>query len=251
MRIGKGRTMLTVAICDDNGQMLEFLEKEIDALLSANGIEHSISAFSSGKTFLEQHRISHFDVVFLDIKMPEMDGFEVAARMRDVFDKTYIIFVTNEDSLVYDSFDFQPFYFIPKASSEMTRERLRHVVDKLTDHISAFKKIVIPMPYGQKRSIDPADILFIRSSGNNVEYRLKDGEKIKIRRKLDEVMDELSPLLFLRPHKSYAVNMGSIDTINFPRLQIFLEDGTIIDISKSRRKEAEELYSEYLSNFGR
>lgn len=246
-----GDSVIKVAICDDNKQMLEFLEKEIDTLICDQEMEHSISTFSMGKAFLEQHKISHFDVVFLDIRMPEMDGFEVAAKMRDVFDKTYIIFVTNEDSLVYDSFDFQPFYFIPKSSPEMTRERLKHVVDKLTTHISAFKKIVIPMPYGLKRSIDPADILFIKSNGNNVEYRLKDGEKIKIRRKLDEIMEELSPLLFLRPHKSYAVNMGFIDTINFPRLQIFLEDGTVVDISRARRKEVEDLYSEYLSNFGR
>ena len=243
--------MLTVAICDDNKPTLEFLEKEIDSLMCDRETEHSISAFSSGKAFIEQHKKTHFDVVFLDIKMPEMDGFQVAAGMRDVFDKTYIIFVTNEDSLVYDSFDFQPFYFIPKSSPEMTRERLKHVIDKLTTHISAFKKVVIPMPYGMKRSVDPADIVFIRSSGNNAEYRLKDGERIRIRRKLDEIMTELSPLLFLRPHKSYAVNMGFIDTVNFPRLQIFLEDGTIIDISKSRRKETEEQYSEYLSNFGR
>lgn len=243
--------MLTVAICDDNSQILDFLEKEIDQLMWDNETEHSISVFSSGKEFLEQHKKTHFDVVFLDIKMPEMDGFEVAAKMRDVFDKTYIIFVTNEESLVYDSFDFQPFYFIPKSSPEMTRERLKHVTDKLMKHISAFRKIVIPMPYGQKRSIDPADILFIRSSGNNVEYRLKNGEKIKIRRKLDEAMEELSPLLFLRPHKSYAVNMGFIETVNFPRLELILEDGTVVDISKARRKEAEELYSEYLSNFGR
>ena len=243
--------MLTVAICDDNSQVLDFLEKEIDKLMREKELEHDISVFSSGKDFLEQHRKSHFDVVFLDIKMPEMDGFEVAAKMREVFDKTYIIFVTSEDSLVYDSFDFQPFYFIPKSSPEMTKERLKHVTDKLTKHIFAFRKITIPMPYGQKRSIDPADILFIRSSGNNVEYRLKSGEKIKIRRKLDEVMEELSPLLFLRPHKSYAVNMGFIETINFPRLEILLADGTVVDISKARKKETEELYSEYLSNFGR
>ena len=243
--------MLNVAICDDNRQMLEFLEKEIDSLMSDREMEHSIYTFSSGKEFLEQHKKSHFDAVFLDIKMPDMDGFEVAAKMRDVFDRTYIIFVTSEESLVYDSFDFQPFYFIPKSSPEITRERLRHVADKLTTHISAFKKIVIPMPYGQKRSVDPADILLIRSSGNNVEYRLKNGEKIRIRRKLDEAMEELSPLLFLRPHKSYAVNMGFIETVNFPRSEILLEDGTVVDISKARRKEAEELYSEYLSNFGR
>ena len=243
--------MLTVAICDDDNPTLEFLKKEIDRLINDRELEHSISTFTSGRSFIEQHKSSHFDVVFLDIKMPEMDGFEVAAEMRDVFDKTYIIFVTNEDSLVYDSFDFQPFYFIPKSSPEMTKERLKHVIDKLTAHISAYKKIVIPMPYGMKRSVDPADIVFIRSSGNNAEYRLKDGERIRIRRKLDEIMEELSPLLFLRPHKSYAVNMGFIDTINFPRLQIFLEDGTVVDISKSRRKESEELYSEYLSNFGR
>lgn len=251
MRIRKGQPMLNAAICDDNRQMLEFLEKEIDKLMCEKEMEHGIFTFSSGKEFLEQHRISHFDVVFLDIKMPDMDGFEVAAKMRDVFDKTYIIFVTSEESLVYDSFDFQPFYFIPKSSSQITRERLTHVVDKLATHISAFKKIVIPMPYGQKRSVDPADILFVRSSGNNVEYHLRGGEKLRIRRKLDEVTEELSPLLFLRPHKSYAVNMGFIDRINFPRLEMFLGDGTVIGISKARRKEAEELYSEYLSNFGR
>ena len=247
----KGPPMLTVAICDDNRQMLEFLEKEIDKLMCVHKMEHDISTFSSGKDFLEQHRISHFDVVFLDIKMPDMDGFEVAAEMREVFDKTYIIFVTSEDSLVYDSFDFQPFYFIPKASPEMTGERLKHVIDKLANHISAFKRIVLPMPYGSKRSIDPADILFIRSSGNNVEYRLRNGEKIKMRRKLDEAMEELSPLLFLRTHKSYAVNMGFIDTVNFPRLQMHLKDGTAVYISKARRKETEEMYTEYLSNFGR
>ena len=243
--------MMTAAICDDNKQTLDFLEQEIHSLLCRHEIEHSISAFSSGKAFLEQHKSAHFDVVFLDIKMPDMDGFEVAAQMREVFDKTYIIFVTNEDSLVYDSFDFQPFYFIPKSSPEITRERLKHVTDKLTAHISAFRKIAVPMPYGSKRSVDPADILFIRSVGNNVEYHLKGGEKLRVRRKLDEAMEELSPLLFLRPHKSYAVNMGAIETISFPRLQIFMEDGTFVGISKSRRKESEEQYGEYLSNFGR
>ena len=243
--------MLTVAICDDNRRILEFLEKEIGKFMCDKEMEHVISVFSSGKAFLEQHKVSHFDVVFLDIKMPDMDGFEVAAEMREVFDKTYIIFVTDQDSLVYDSFDFQPFYFIPKSSPEITRERLKHVIDKLADHVSAFKRIVLPMPYGSRRSVDPADILFIRSSGNNVEYRLKSGEKIKIRRKLDEAMEELSPLLFLRTHKSYAVNMGAIDTVDFPRLQMLLKDGTVVDISKARRKEAEEQYSEYLSNFGR
>ena len=243
--------MLTVAICDDNKLTLEFLEKEIGMLMCEREIEHNISNFSSGKVFIEEHKKTYYDAVFLDIKMPVMDGFEVAAKMRDVFDKTYIIFVTNEDALVYDSFDFQPFYFIPKSSPEMMRERLKHVVDKLTKHISAFKRIVIPLPYGVKHSINPVDILFLKSSGNNVESHLKGGEKIKIRRKLDEAMDELSPLLFLRLHKSYAVNMGFIKTINLPRLQVFLKDGTVVGISKARKKETEELYSEYLSNFGR
>lgn len=243
--------MLTVAICDDNKLTLDFLNREIETLMSDHEMEYNISTFLSGKVFIEQHKQSHFDVVFLDIKMPDMDGFEVAAQMRDVFDKTYIIFVTNEETLVYDSFDFQPFYFIPKSSPEMMRERLKHVVDKLAMHISAFKRIAIPLPYGIKHSINPVDILFLKSSGNNVEYHLKDGEKIKIRRKLDEAMDELSPLLFLRLHKSYAVNMGFIKTLNLPRLQVLLKDGTVVDISKARKKEAEELYSEYLSNFGR
>lgn len=63
--------------------------------------------------------------------MPDIDGFEVAKRIRASLDTTQIVFVTTEDSLVYDSFDYQPFCFIPKTTPEILNVKLETVIKKL------------------------------------------------------------------------------------------------------------------------
>lgn len=252
--------MISVAICDDNIIFLERLHRETKKSLTRYKIPHSIKCFSSGAEFLEQHGNTPFDVVFLDIKMPDMDGFQVAERLRRSSEKTLIVFVTNEDTLVYDSFSFQPFDFIPKLPPEslnlpdtkdfMSR-RIDNVIKRISHRLAAAERICLEMPYGEKLLVPIEDILTVKTAGNYVEYGIRDRKPVKVRKKLDEVMSELDNKLFVRLHKSYAVNMGFIKRIDYSELLVTLKDGSLLNVSRPHKKDVEAAYLEYLRNFGK
>lgn len=141
---------MRAAICDDNVTMLKHLLERISGAMAINAVKCEFRTFTSGNSFLKAHRINMFDIVFLDIKMPETDGFEVARQMRRLSEKTYIIFITTENALVYDSLDFRPLNFIPKDSAEIMEIKLNSVIKKLATHISADLPICFSLPHGEK-----------------------------------------------------------------------------------------------------
>lgn len=73
---------MRVAVCDDNKVMLDFLTRQISDCLKLHLIEHDVIKFSCGKDFVSQHEQKPFDIIFLDIKMPDISGFEVARKVR-------------------------------------------------------------------------------------------------------------------------------------------------------------------------
>ena len=241
--------MISVAICDDNKPILDFLKEKVDTILNENEISHKINSYLSGQDFLNEHFHQPFDVVFLDIIMPDQNGFETAKQVRRISKDTYIIFVTTESSLVYESFDFQPFYFIPKSSLAITAEKLKYVVEKLTLHIAANEKVMISGSYESKRFVSPDKILYIKSSLNNIEYHLKDEETQIVRGKLDDICDSLNQYVFARSHNRIIVNMNHIDEVDYPNMEIRLDNGEIIGISRGRKKLFSEAYLRYTRCF--
>lgn len=241
--------MMYIAICDDNKPMLDFLNNKIDDLLAENELLHEIKTFSSGQDFLESHRSRPFDVVFLDIVMPKLNGFDVAKQVRKISGDTYIIFITTESGLVYDSFDFQPFYFIPKSKLKITEDKLKYVVSKLLLHMTANEKVLISGAYENKKFVSPSEILYIKSSINNIEYHFTGGSVQAVRGRLETVLETLNKYIFARTHNRFIVNMNHIDGIDYPNMEIRLDNGEVIGISRGYKKEFEESYLRYTRNF--
>lgn len=241
--------MMKIAICDDNQPMLDFLNSKIDDLLTENELTHDISTFSSGQDFLKIHTEHPFDVVFLDIVMPEPNGFEAAKQVRKISRDTYIIFITTESSLVYESFDFQPFYFIPKSKPKITEERLKYVINRLSLYIAASEKVMISGAYENKKFVSPNEILYIKSSINNIEYHLTNGTTQVVRSRLDTVLESLNVYIFARTHNRFVVNMNHVDTVDYPNMEIKIDNGELIGISRGYKKKFEEAYLRFTRNF--
>ena len=241
--------MISVAVCDDNKPMLDYLCRHISELFFEYNMEFTIRAFISGDSLIAAHKKSPFDVVFLDIAMPGSDGFETSMELKNTFGGIYIIFVTTESSLVYESFDYQPFHFLPKGTPELLKKRLAHVIKKLVIHISAKHKIKLQLPYDEVYYADPLTILYLRSNINHVEYYFIDRGILKIRKKLDDATAELSPYIFSRVHNRFTVNMSAIKRVDYPNLEIILNDGTVLNISRSFKAEFEKAYALYLKNY--
>ncbi len=157
--------MVRVAVCDDNKVFLEMLVRMVKEKLEEYNVANRITDYMSGTVFLEHHKKDPFDIVFLDIIMPDMDGFEVAKEIRKISAKTYIIFVTTERSLVYDVFDFEAFDFVPKDSFELLEGKLNRVINRLSEHLSAYMKICLDISLGEKKVIAPCEIVWVQSKG--------------------------------------------------------------------------------------
>lgn len=239
---------MKVAVCDDNSVMMGYISRCVAETLTSYDVPHEISNFVKGKEFIEQHRVTPFDVVFLDIKMPDIDGFEAAKHVRGISEKTYIIFVTTESGLVYDSFDYHPFYFIPKGKTEILKEKLKSVIGKLVEQLKYNYTICFDLPYGEKKYIKTTEIIYVVSKSNYLDIACK-SETIHIRRKLNEILDELSPKLFVRINNRIVVNMGSVCRIDNTRMKATLYDGTELNISRTYKAEFSEKYNIYLRNY--
>lgn len=241
--------MVNVAICDDNKAFLDLLCRMADELLTECMVTHRISDYLSGTVFLEHHRKNPFDVVFLDIVMPDMGGFEVAKEIRRISEKTYIIFVTTESNLVYDSFDFRPFNFIPKESPELLESKFSRVVNMLAKHLSASKPICLEMSFGEKKFVAPSAIIYVQSKANYLNYILENGEYLHIRGKIDNALSILSPQLFMRIHNRNIINMAHIKRIDYPNGEVIMDNGQQISISRTYKKEFDDVYTKYLRDY--
>lgn len=239
---------MKVAVCDDNSAMTEYISGCVDETLTTYDIPYEISNFVKGKEFIEQHRSSPFDVVFLDIKMPDIDGFEAAKQVRGISEKTYIIFVTTESGLVYDSFDYQPFYFIPKGNAEFLKTKLESVIGKLIEQLKSNYPICLEMPHGEKKYVKTGDIFYILSKSNYLDIVCK-SETIHIRRKLNEIFDELPPKIFARINNRIVVNMGVVCRVDNTRMKVTLYDETELNISRTYKAEFSEKYNIFLRNY--
>jgi len=252
--------MIRSAICDDEPAVLDYLYEHILKEFKRQGADIHIDKFTMGKDFLNAHKTELYDVVFLDIRMPDIGGFDVAAELRKLSEKVYIIFITTENTLVYDSFSFQPFDFIPKTppselgaddSGKFLLRRISNVIARLLSQISTAKTVSLLLPYNQKITINVSDIQMIQSVRNYAEYVITDREPVRIRAKLDDIESELDRHLFARPHKSYIINMDHIKDIDNSNMIVKLKSSVIIPISKAYKRDFEAAYISFLSNFGR
>lgn len=244
--------MIRIALVDDEKYFLSLLYEKISYIIQDDFSEYSIEKFTSGNEFLLQHKNEHFDVVFLDIVMPNTDGFQVASEICNISEQTYIIFVTTESMLVYDSFNFNPFDFIPKnISIDIMDKKLRKTLDRLSLMFAKEKYLEIRLPHNKTIPVRMFDIVFLTSFGNNIQYHIKGRDTVEIRKKLIDAEAELDSMIFLRLHKSFIVNMGFIENVSYHALNVVLKDGTIIPVSKPYKKDVEKHYNEYLKKFGR
>ncbi|MDO5558381.1 MAG: LytTR family DNA-binding domain-containing protein [Oscillospiraceae bacterium] len=237
---------MRIAICDDDRVTLDNLKSIILQELQINNfICDEVDVFDSGYELLEEYSKKSYDAIFLDIRMPEISGFEIAAALREISFKTFIIFVTTENELVFSSFDFQPFHFIRKYPSEYLKIQLKNVIKKLSRHIRQNESIVLELAFSEKEKICVGDILYISSEKNYLVYHFLKSE-IRVRGKLAETADKYSAYDFIRVHNCFLVNMKNIRFIDYPNDEIRLKDNSIISIGRSYKKALNEQYTLYL-----
>lgn len=234
--------MLKIAVCDDNETMLRSLTDKISATYKQNNIEFEIRSFLSGEIFLNSHKEHPFDVVFLDIDMPTISGFDIAEQVNNA-DETLIVFVTSHDELVYSSIKFRPFRFIRKTYLETELgETLTAVYTELMKR-NAASKIMLQTKSGEVLA-DLNLVEYIEIFSHRILVHIKDNECLECYGSLSGMEHELSNYGFVRTHKSYLVNCRYIYSIE--KNQIVLDDKTVIPVSRYKAETVKGKFRSFL-----
>ena len=105
---------LKLILCDDDESMLDLIAKAISETFKRYGILSSIDTFTSVDAFYSAIKVYSYDIAFLDIDMPTLDGISLGIKMRSDGKNIPIVFVSSREDKMHDTFKIQPFAFIRK-----------------------------------------------------------------------------------------------------------------------------------------
>ena len=188
------------------------------------------------------------DVIFLDIDMPKLTGFDVAKKLRDTFSSCFIIFVTSHSELIYESMDFQPFHFIRKNCNISLEESIQKIVRKLIRHMKQNDKIILEDEISGRCAVYIREVAYIESDKHYVFYHVLNKEfPIKMRGALKDCEEKYESYDFVKIHKRYLINLRFLSDFDNSNNEVTLGSiKTRLPMSKNFKKEVDEKYTLFL-----
>ncbi|MCL2208878.1 MAG: LytTR family DNA-binding domain-containing protein [Treponema sp.] len=222
---------MNILICDDiQGEALK-LEKTIKCACP----EANIDVFYNGADALAFFKTAgaNIDVCFLDIIMPEMNGIELARKLRDAKFSGKIIFLTTTKEYGVESYQVKAYSYLLKPAEAVQIADILNEIKNLSDiedncGISITTRNLIRFLYFREISL-------VEVIKHNVFFRLLDGKDIEVYTTLNEIMPKLmDDSRFAQCHRSFVINMDAISKIHGK--EIFLRCGRKAPISRSYKE---------------
>ncbi len=234
---------MRIAVCDDNKVVLDSVALSINGYIEENKLSGTVKTFLSAERLLEMHSSEPFDIIFLDIIMPGLSGFELAERLDD---NIPIVFVTSCDNMVYDSIQYRPFAFIRKNQYDKMNDDIQKAMSKIISHLKQTKVISIDVGYGEIADMMVKNIVFVKSSGHYLEWYLKDNTILRCHAKFSDYEEQFKEYDFIRIHRCFYVNMRSITLFDIRNEEVTLNGCIKLDISRSLKDAVHDKYRAFL-----
>ena len=210
-------------------------------------VEHCKSAVNA-LSAIEKHKP---DLLFLDIEMPHMNGFEMLEQFGEI--PFSVIFTTSYDQYAIKAIRFSALDYLlkPIDPKELVGavhkvqsrkqgpipEQFHMLIDKLQSKEHAFTKTAIPTSEGFE--LLPTDqIISCEADDNYTVFNIKSRKKIVACRSLKEVEEQLTSFsFFIRVHHSHLVNLNEVAKyVRGEGGYLVMSDGSIVNVSRSRKE---------------
>lgn len=238
--------MLDAVIIDDEQKSIISLKWELSNFSDEILVKEAFTSPKKAIDYLKSHPV---DCIFLDIDMPEMDGFQF---LKNFSSRNFcVVFVTAYDRYAINAIKENAFDYLLKPVDTddltVTLSKIKTYIanqKRKGDSVSPFStanalKIKITID-GQIRLFDAEDILYCKSDGNYCHLYLADGHHHLVSKKLKDVEDCLDKNLFLRVHHSYNVNLSKVKSFDKSNSKLILKNGVEISVSRSNKKRVLE-----------
>jgi two-component system LytT family response regulator len=239
--------MIELVLIDDEPSAIKSLEWEIENFCKNVKIVGTFTNANLAAEFLKRNTV---DCVFLDIEMPDMDGFQFlelfpnrnfAVVITTAFDQ-YAIKAIKESALDYllkpiDSDDLIACFdkIEQQKSSLSISEKLENSLEKILQSTVLSQKKINVTNDGKMIFLNPDDIIYCESDGNYCTIYLENKEKIVLSQKLKFMEEKLAQLQFFRIHNSYLINLNKVKEFHKTDEYVVLSNQVKIPVSRQKK----------------
>lgn len=249
--------MIRCILVDDEADSLEVMELMLKRHCPQVKIEAACNNAEEGIAAIQLYRP---DVVFLDIEMPLMNGFDMLETFKELFFE--VVFVTAYHQFAIKAFRYSALNYLlkPVEADDLvaTIRRieknkavpLKEQMDLLMQSVrnsgnQTILRIALTTSYGML-FVETKDIVFCESDNNYTNVKMRSGKKILVSKTLKEIDETLSGPDFYRIHNSFLINLGHIQKfVRGDGGYVVMDDETTVSISRTKKQEFLDLFSKF------
>lgn len=225
---------LKIAVCDDMPMLLELTKEAIQKLRP----EYEVDTYGSGVELLGKDKA--YDIIFLDIEMPDMNGLEVAARLRKGGYQGLIIILTGDTGYMPKADKVKIFRYLTKP---LDPEKLKEAITSAENQKKEEELVPIKKDFFTYL-IRRDDIIYLEYKRNNT-YIKTVHEIIEIKKPLKDWLKILGTKHFCQVHRSYIVPLFRVNKIENLSIHMNNTDEKI-PISRFKEKKVKKAYFDYI-----
>jgi len=226
---------LNIAICDDE----KIMRNSISSILNDINMDISIKEFTNGKALINSN--TFFDIILLDIEMPDLNGIETAELLRKKGYANIIIFITSHSEFMRDAFKVQTFRYLDKP---IKRSELLTALNEAVNSMNNNKRIVIKCNDGLY-GIYYDDIVCIEAFGAGIFIHTKN-KVLCSRMTLKSIQDTLDSHDFIQVHKSFYIALKYIKVINKEDIEMeYMKNN--VPLSRRNCGKLKSVYVDYIN----
>jgi two-component system LytT family response regulator len=249
--------MIKCILVDDESNSLEMMEWLLKTYCPEVTIQAMCNSAEAGIEAIHKHKP---DVVFLDIEMPHMNGFD----MLEQFDRLFfdVVFCTAYDQFAIKAFKYSALnYLLKPVDPDDLKETIRRIDERKGVPTREQIELLLQNVKGANKStvsrialttndgmifVSTQDIIYCEAESNYTNIMLAGGKKIMVSKVLKDIDEALTGPDFFRVHNSFLINLNRIK--KFVRGEggyVIMDNDATISISRSRRQEFMELFSKF------
>ena len=252
---------LVIAIVEDEQSHRELLEYYIGRWeKDKNDINVIIKGYESAENFLFQWQDEAFDMIFIDIQMPEgnvmlkehvmpkgngmtrMNGMEMARKIRESDRNVILVFTTGITDFMQQGYEVEALNYLTKPLDE---EKVRKCLDKLLEKEENSVCHTFMTEDGLIK-LREKDIYYVEARGHYCVVKVKGSKtesELLLRESLTEVCKRLEGIGFMKCHRSYLCSVEHIYRIG--KSELVLDDGSNIPVSRGHYDEVVKNFVQY------